>query len=485
MFLSDLENIYPQIKTHPYRQLAVNNFHRSNKELEQNTVFVAIRGTTWDGHTAIQEALNKGCSLVVCEHANIEHKKILIVKDTRLFYTQMAALFYQNSQQKLKMLAVTGTNGKTTVTYMTEHIWQQLNKNIAVIGTVDHHLGSYVWPTSLTSPDAKELHHRLQEFVEKQASACIIETSSHALAQDRVAAIDWSAAIFTNLSQDHLDYHNSMQEYFLAKAKLFTKYLLASNVKNKIAIINQDCEWGKKLIVSINNLGIKLKTYGKEEADLTFKIIKQSPSGMHISFVYQQAEKTVALPFFGEHNAYNAAAAMLSLLVEELNPLQGAELLTDSFRIPGRLERIVAAKDVFVFVDYAHSPDALEQVLSFLQQVKTRRLLTVFGCGGDRDKAKRPLMARVAEIYSDYMVLTADNPRSEEPLAIIDDMKRGLSSTAYEVIADRKEAICKTLQQAKSGDIVLIAGKGHENYQEIKGKRVFFSDQAAVEEFYK
>tara|TARA_B100001248_G_scaffold259303_1_gene245105 strand:+ start:1354 stop:2802 length:1449 start_codon:yes stop_codon:yes gene_type:complete len=481
MQLMDLQNDFPEIQNHPLRNLKIENFSRSNEDFNQHTVFVAIKGNRWDGHSAIGEALANKVPLVVCENTDEQDQRILKVKNSRKFYAHLASLYYGDLSKSMPMIGVTGTNGKTTVAYMIESLWSKLGQPIGLIGTIDHHFQNKVWESSLTSPDAKGLHHRLCDFADAGARGVVMEASSHAIEQDRLAAIDWDACVFTNLSQDHLDYHLTMENYFQAKAKLFLQGLKASAKKNPIAILNQDDTYVQRLLKSPD---LPIRSFGKHGAQLSFQILQQSLDGMSLRWTYEGKSREISYSLFGEHNAYNLAAALLTAEVLQHQPLEVAEQLSTGVRVPGRLERVNNPQGIYVFIDYAHTPDALENVLSFLKTVSGQgKIFSVYGCGGERDKQKRPLMASAGEKYADHLILTSDNPRGEEPAKILEDMQKGLKQPAT-IIEDRSTAIHHALSQAKAGDIVLIAGKGHEQYQEIAGKRLKFSDKQQVLDYF-
>jgi UDP-N-acetylmuramoyl-L-alanyl-D-glutamate--2,6-diaminopimelate ligase len=385
-------------------------------------------------------------------------------------------------------MGITGTNGKTSVTYMVECILDYAKMPTGVIGTVNHRLRDKVWPTDMTTPDPVNLQKRLHQFHEEGASAVVMEVSSHALQQKRVDSVPFNAVVFTNLTRDHLDYHGTMEEYFKAKQRLFTDLLWKTNKSPCFAIINTDDRWGRQMRVADPAI---LWTYGNREGD--FKFFIQSMDFAKTVFKLQTpaGEAEIHLPMSGTHNVMNATAA-IALAIAAGVPLATCAKALEKFRgVPGRLETVPNNKDLAVFVDYAHTPDALENVLNSLIRVRedlksSAKIWTVFGCGGDRDKGKRPLMTQMALKYSDHVVLTSDNPRTEDPEQILKDMTDGLpAGEQYKIKkrTQRREAIQLAIESAKPGDVILIAGKGHEDYQIIGTTKHPFSDVEVAGEF--
>jgi UDP-N-acetylmuramoyl-L-alanyl-D-glutamate--2,6-diaminopimelate ligase len=348
------------------------------------------------------------------------------------------------------------------------------------MGTIDHHFENHKWPTTLTTPDAIQLEHRVSEMVQLGAKCLAFEVSSHALAQRRVDGVSFDIGIFTNLTRDHLDYHKDMEDYFHAKERLFFNVLQNSKKNRVFAIINTDDEWGTKL-----RLGPRVQkiSYGQRADDFRFKILKGDVAGTHFELIANREKHDGFLPMPGPHNVANAMAALAAASVLGVTIEQGLESLSQFPGVPGRLERVERRAPFAVFVDYAHTPDALENVVRTLRPL-TKDLCVLFGCGGDRDKGKRPLMLQTALNGSDQVVLTSDNPRTEDPMLIIEDSLRGVAfdPVRIHVEVDRKKAIEWALNRAKAGSVVLIAGKGHEDYQLIGSKKLAFSDQKVVRE---
>lgn len=475
----------------PAQEIEVTGVFNDARQVIPGSVFFAIPGSQVDGHSFIPDALAKGAVALVVENLTkvpVGFSGIVLqVPSSREALDLIASRFYLDPGQELFCVGVTGTNGKTSVTYMTEAILNAGKIPTGVIGTVNHHLGEKVWPSEMTTPDPIFLQRRLREFRADGAMAVAIEVSSHALDQKRVDSVPFNTVIFTNLTRDHLDYHLTMDKYFEAKQRLFTDLLWKTEKSPCFAIINTADKYGRRLRVAEPAV---LWTYGAKDSDLRYEILKMDFALTHFRVHTPRGQGEVRLPMSGVHNVMNALAALgaglsaglpLSLCITALEQFTG---------VPGRLQSVPNSKDLSVFVDYAHSPDALENVLVALNRVRenlqsSARIWTIFGCGGDRDKGKRPLMAQMALKYSNEVVVTSDNPRTEDPGAIIQDILVGVSGAdkgMVTVIEDRKEAIYKTIQRAQVGDVILIAGKGHEDYQIIGKEKFPFSDVKVAQE---
>jgi len=468
-------------------QRQVTSLCLDTKSVQAGSVFFAIKGHARDGHDLISEALEKGAIAVVCSDAEKVPKDfegpILQVQDVRSMASLMSARFYGFPSQKLKTVGVTGTNGKTSVTYLTEYLLNQSGMPTAVMGTIDHHLGEKKWPTDLTTPDPVSLQSRLRDFKNSSAEAVVMEVSSHALDQKRVEGVDFDVAVFTNLTRDHLDYHKTMKQYHEAKQRLFTDLMWKSQKNPTTAIVNIDDSFGRRMRVSEK---AELRTYGQSESDFQFKVQNFDWMGTRFELKTGDGNFEIQVPLLGVHNVYNTVAAMAVACAFNFE-IDQMILGLQSFKgIPGRLQKVpIASKQVFV--DYAHTPDALEKVLQMLCVTrksiqKKSQIWCVFGCGGDRDSGKRPLMAQIAEKYSDQVIITSDNPRTESPQRILADIEKGFSISNYKKIENRKEAIHYALQKSENDDVILIAGKGHEDYQIIGTEKTHFSDyEVAIE----
>lgn len=484
-----------------------------SRTVKSGDVYVAIRGKKSDGHDFLQTAVDRGAAaLIVEDKAKVPTNfsgPIYIVDDTRKTLSQLAAAFYYYPSRDLFTVAVTGTNGKTTTTHLVEAIFNHANKLTGVIGTINHHLGDKVWPTELTTPDSVMFQRRLREFQEEGAKAVALEASSIALTQARVENVDYDCAIFTNLSRDHLDYHASMEDYFHAKLRLFTDLLIKSSKDKRTAIINGDDSYGQKIVDALLDLESQLHRLGLLEIKgarrldiwrygldgknlLSAKIITQGFDGTKFHLTCPMGEQEFFLPLAGQHNVENAMGAIGAALAAGISLQTCAEALKKVRGVNGRLENIHNSRGINVFVDYAHTDDALQRAISALKKIRedaksNARIITVFGCGGDRDRGKRPLMMKAALANSDYVILTSDNPRTEDPRQIMGDALAGATEDErkHKVHSevDRKQAIHYALATANKGDVVIIAGKGHETYQQVGTQKFPFSDAEVVKEF--
>ena len=459
-----------------------------SQKVKKNSLFVAIKGQKTDGHNYLKQAIQKGAgALLVKNSQNIpRHFKGWIFKYRGL--PGLALLlneFYNFPSKKLFTIGVTGTNGKTSFCYLLEHIYQSCGWPTAVIGTVNQRFGKYKWPAPLTTPDPVELFNRLNDFVKKGAKAVVMELSSHALHQHRAKGVSFKALVFTNFSQDHLDYHKTMDNYFKAKKSLFLKACYQED-KNLFCLLNHDDKKGLELK---NRIQKPCWTFGKNpKADFFFKIKKQLSGKSVFDVKHQSKSSQYALAWPGEHNVYNAVSALACAQLTGFKAKDCAKALKSFKAPPGRLEHI-SQKPFSIFLDYAHSPTALKSALLALKsslldsKSKGGEIILVFGCGGDRDKSKRPKMAKLALKLADKVFLTSDNPRSENPQHIINHCLKGLredEKTKLTIELDRKTAIQKALKFAKKGDQVLIAGKGHEPFQIIGSKKIPFSDKTVA-----
>lgn len=491
-YFMNLQHLFSALAGVPenvFSHLEVSGLFNDARKVISGSVFVAIRGVKADGHSYIPDAIAKGVlALVVEDKSKVPESFkgiVLAVPNTREALDILAARYYGDPAQDLFCVGVTGTNGKTSVTYMVESILTFGKIPTGVIGTVNHHLGEKVWPSDMTTPDPIFLQKRLREFRDDGAQAVAMEVSSHALDQHRVDSIPFNTVIFTNLTRDHLDYHQTMENYFEAKQKLFTELLWRTTKVPSFAIINTDDKLGRRLQVADPAV---LWTYGSKDADFRYKIKRMDFALTHFQVDTPVGSADVHLPMSGAHNVMNSLAALAAGLSAGMPLALCCEALSQFTGVPGRLQSVPNAKNVSVFVDYAHSPDALENVLAALTKVRENlkaqsRIWTIFGCGGDRDKGKRPLMAQMALKYSDEVVITSDNPRTEDPQAIINDILTGVTDkNKAQVILDRKAAILETLQKVREGDVVLIAGKGHEDYQIIGTEKFPFSDVKIAEQ---
>lgn len=488
MFLKELlKDIYsgplPRGNFFP-RQLAIRGIGSDSRAVEKDSLFVALKGTRHDGAQFIDEAIKKGARVVAASHPPAEKRAdvfFLHVDDPHKFLYEVTRRFYGPLSSKVKSIGVTGTNGKTTTTYLIESILREAGKTCGVMGTVNYRIGKKILPSSgrgpkNTTPGLVENQQFLANLAEKDVEYCVMEVSSHGLDQGRVELIDFKSAVFTNLTSDHLDYHRTRENYFLAKARLFTNLSPRS-----VSVINVDDPYGLKLVSMTKSRVVK---YGiSSAAEVCAKDIKTGVYESHFTVRASGQSINVRTKLIGLHNVYNILAAVGVCLNEGIAPDVISRGIARLEHVPGRLERIESPKGFAVFIDYAHTEDALKNVLEALRKIGPRRIITVFGCGGDRDKTKRPKMGRVAGHLSDVVIVTNDNPRSEDPQSIISGIILGFSTGNYQVVADREKAIQTAIVMAGAGDIVLIAGKGHEDYQIFKDKTIAFNERKIVEKY--
>lgn len=433
----------------------------------------------------INDALNRGAVAVIVEQEVFLPPGVTWIRvcDSRKALAQLAACFYGYPSSKLRLIAVTGTNGKTTTTYLVKAVLEAAGRATGLLGTIGNRLGDRFLKAERTTPESLDLQFILHELVTLKARAAVMEVSSHALALHRVEGTEFDGAVFTNLTQDHLDFHRGMEDYFSSKGRLFTN--LAKGVKQggKYAVINGDDPYGIRMV---HLTPVPVITYGCSSAcQVRARNISLMPTGAACQVIWPEGAIDLKLRLTGMFNIYNALAAFAVALQEGINPVTAADALSQVSGVPGRFEQVHQGQPFAVIVDYAHTPDGLENILQAARQVTAGRLLVVFGCGGDRDRSKRPLMGQVAARLSDYSIITSDNPRSEEPEAIINDIIPGvekISGAPYRNIVDRCLAISTALTLARPGDTVVIAGKGHETYQIIKDKTLPFDDRQVARE---
>lgn len=457
---------------------AVESIAYDSRRVQRNGLFVALRGEKSDGHDFIDQAIEKGASVIVAERNPAAAGRVttVLVENTRPILADLAATFYGFPVRKLKMAAVTGTNGKTTTTFLIKHICENAGLRCGLIGTVRYEIADRVLPATRTTPESLDVQELLGQMVNAGCRAAAMEVSSHALAQERTRGLEWDVAVFTNLTQDHLDFHGTMENYFEAKSKLFRQLAEQEKKRKPIAIVNIDDRYGKQLLDKIDKR-IPVVTYGMgARADFRASNYRMEFGGTSYQLDARGKSYLVRVPLIGRFNVANSMAALAAANALGVGLREAVLSLSKSPQVPGRLESVPAKRQFRVFVDYAHTPDALLNVLKTLRELEPRRLLVVFGCGGDRDRQKRPLMAQVVDRNADFAIITSDNPRKEDPAAIMAEVEKGFRSDHYEKIVDRAEAIARAIEMAQPRDIVLIAGKGHENYQEFADHTVPFDD---------
>ena len=450
-----------------------------SRQVERDSLFVAVKGLTSDGHDYIGQAIAKGATAVVCEQLpeeQIDGVAYLQTEDSAGALGVIAANFYDNPADKLHLVGVTGTNGKTTTVTLLSQLFIKLGYTVGLLSTVENRINEKVLPARYTTPDAIELNRLLSEMVKAGCTHCFMEVSSHALIQKRVAGIRFKGGVFTNITHDHLDYHETFDAYIKAKKLLFDHL-----PKTAFALTNTD---DKRGAVMLQNTVASRRTFGfRFMADYKSRIINNTLQGLEL----EVEGRNVWFRLVGQFNAYNLLAAYAVAMELEEDPENTLMVLSELKAARGRFDVVDHQSSVTAIVDYAHTPDALENVLKAIGDFRTgnEQVITVVGCGGDRDKAKRPLMAQIAAEYSDKVIFTSDNPRTEDPLQILRDMEAGVSKSNYKktiTVADRREAIKTACSIAGKEDIILIAGKGHETYQEINGVKHPFDDREVVAE---
>ncbi|MFO7947963.1 MAG: UDP-N-acetylmuramoyl-L-alanyl-D-glutamate--2,6-diaminopimelate ligase [Armatimonadota bacterium] len=449
-----------------------------SRDVHPGSLFVAIEGYETDGHAYIADALENGAVAVVYENATFSDHipddiSGVTVPDSRRAAALIADRFWDHPSGELQIAAVTGTNGKTTCVHLLDSIFRAAGHKTGTIGTLGWTIGDESYPGDRTTPDAVELQKIFAEMTERGATHAAMEVTSHALDLDRTYGTTFAAAVFTNLSQDHLDWHQTMVDYFASKMVLFTDYTRFA--PDMVGAVNIDDAWGVQVA---EDAECSVTTYGmKKKADVSATGVCLSPDSTTFTLHTPAGSTETHLQLVGLFNVYNAlsAAACCHAMGFSLQELAGG--LSSAPPVPGRLEQVRAGQDFTVLVDYAHTPEALKNVLEVCRTLNPTRLICVFGCGGDRDTSKRPKMGNIATKLSDITIITSDNPRSEDPADIIAHIEMGARASEYEVEVDRRAAIEKACQIAKSGDIVLIAGKGHETYQEFADGRIDFDDR--------
>ncbi len=461
----------------------VSGLEYDSRRVKPGYAFMAMRGEASDGNTFIDKAIAAGAVAIVSDSASEKPRPGIAwaqVQHGRRALARLSANFYGRPAERLASTGITGTNGKSTTAFLLEAIFSAANRKSALVGTIEYHVAGKILPAPHTTPEALDLNRILAEALGDGATEAVMEVSSHALAQERVYGIPFDVAVFTNLTRDHLDYHHTMEAYFSAKRILFEG---CGTDPPRVAVLNAEDESGQNLGKISKKLGCEILTYGLMSGDLRAEKIDIRPRGTRFDLLTPDAVVPVFSPLLGKVNVYNILAAAGAAYARGCKPNAIAEGIARLQRVPGRFERVDCKQPFTIVVDYAHTDDALRNLTSlareFVQQARQKgRVVTVFGCGGDRDRAKRPLMGEAAGRGSDFVVLTSDNPRSEDPLAIINDAMVGLqrSGTAYQVEPDRRTAIALAIREARPGDIVLIAGKGHEKVQVARDTSVPFDD---------
>lgn len=444
----------------------------NSREVKEGFAFICINGTNVDGHQFAKTALEMGASVIVCER-DLGLSNQVVVDDTHAVYAEMSANWFHNPADKLKLVGVTGTNGKTSVVYMLKSILEANGDKVGVIGTIQNMVGDRVVSANNTTPGAYELNSLFAQMVDEGCKYAVMEVSSHALDQKRVHNLNFEVAAFTNLTQDHLDYHITMDNYFDAKCKLFGMC--------KTAVVNIDDAYGKLLA---DKLDKKVVSYAVKQDSSTFtaKDVTYRPDSVKYQMVGYNFINKITVGTGGKFTVYNSMCAVACALELGISMSVITNALSEMHGVKGRAEVVPTNKDFTVIIDYAHTPDGLENILSTFKEFRESRLVVVFGCGGDRDKTKRPIMGEIAARLADFIIVTSDNPRSEEPLSIIDDIVAGMncSKKKYKIIENRAEAVKFAIETAEKNDIIVLAGKGHETYQILSTGKIHLDEREIV-----
>ncbi|WP_316569038.1 UDP-N-acetylmuramoyl-L-alanyl-D-glutamate--2,6-diaminopimelate ligase [Neobacillus sp. YIM B06451] len=457
----------------------ISSVEDSHSKVRNGSLFICIKGFSADGHDFAAEAVQKGAVAIVAQRELDVPVPVYIVRDTSRAKAILADAFYGHPSHGIHLTGITGTNGKTTTSHLIEQIFSDSGLKTGLIGTMYTKVGDRKFEVKNTTPESLTLQKTFRLMADEGVTHAVMEVSSHALDYGRVHGTDFNVAVFTNLTQDHLDYHKTMDKYRQAKSLLFSQLGNAySDTSPKFAVINADDPAAQEFIRATAAF---ILTYGiDEKADIMAKNIRLTPQGTTFTVEIAGEPYSVSMKQVGKFNVYNALAAIGAALASGITPEIAISSLERIEGVAGRFETVDAGQDFSIIVDYAHTPDSLENVLKTIREFAKKDIYVLAGCGGDRDRAKRPLMARIACEYGTHPIFTSDNPRSEDPEAILRDMEEGVKGRNYKVIPDRKEAIEYAVGSAQSGDIILIAGKGHETYQEIKGVKYDFDDRVCA-----
>lgn len=473
-----LSELLVNINTHStYKDVEISDVTDKSNEISEGCVFVCIKGARFDGHSVAAEAVNKGAAAVVVERdMGVENQ--ILVENTRDAYSRICSAFYGNPANELKLIGVTGTNGKTTTTFLIKNVFDFLGIKTGLIGTVKNITGDREYVSSLTTPDSKDLQALYREMVDSGCEYCIMEVSSQALSQGRVDGCHFDIALFTNLTQDHLDYHGTFENYAKAKRKLFEI--------SDTAIINIDDEYALKMV---EGLPCEVLTFAveKEGSDFSAKNVKCFADSVQYELLTPDNIGRINIKIPGHFTVYNSMGAAACAIKAGADFNKVLEAVSGSKGVPGRVEVVPVNTNYTVLIDYAHSPDGLENVISSIRETTQGRIITVFGCGGDRDKTKRPKMGKIVGDLSDVAVVTSDNPRSEDPALIIEDILAGMTECKAKIqtLESRTDAIKYAMSIAKAGDVVLLAGKGHETYQILNTGKIHYDEREIIADILK
>lgn len=475
MKLSELlKNI---VTTSEYTDREVKDITDKSSEITPDCVFVCIKGAHFDGHSVAEKAMKDGAAAVVVER-DLGIANQILVENTRDAYSRLCAAFYGDPADRLKLIGVTGTNGKTTTTFLIKNVFDALGIKTGLIGTVKNITGDREYTASLTTPDSKELQALYREMVDSGCEYCIMEVSSQALAQGRVDGCHFDLALFTNLTQDHLDYHGDFENYAKAKKKLFEIC--------DTAIINADDGYAQYMVEGLDCKVVRFAV-NAEQSDYKAKNIKCYADSVRYELLTPDSIGRVSIKIPGHFTVYNSMGAAVCALQAGAPLDRVLEAISNSKGVPGRVEVLDTNTDYTILIDYAHSPDGLENVISSIRETTEGRVITVFGCGGDRDKTKRPKMGKIVGDLADVAVVTSDNPRSENPSLIIKDILAGMTDCKAKIdtVEDRTQAIKHAMSIAKAGDVIILAGKGHETYQILNTGKIHYDEREVVAEILK
>lgn len=485
--LKELITLLPEAAVRGKSDILISDIAHDSRQVKAGTLFVCLPGVKVDGHDFIQQAREHGAvAVLVQKDIDIEGLTVIKVPDTRIAMQLIVPDFFDYPGKKLRMIGVTGTNGKTTTTYIIRSILKKAGFKVGVVGTIQIMIGEKILPIKNTTPDVIDLQATLAKMVESGMDYVVMEVSSHALALGRVAGCEFDVGVFTNMTRDHLDFHGTFENYLEAKVKLFEMLGRSDAVKQgKTAVVNADDPVAGAILKKAK---CKQLTYGIENpAQLKAEDIDIQPAGANFTIVTSEEKIPLELNITGNFNIYNTLAAVGAALAENIDYKVIKDALQEFKSVPGRFELVDAGQPFSVIVDYAHTPDGLENILKTARQFAKRRIIAVFGCGGDRDRTKRPIMGKLAAEYADIVIATSDNPRTEDPETILQEIEVGIkegltSGKVYKKIADRRQAIHTAVELAEREDIVIIAGKGHETYQILKDKTIDFDDRKVARE---
>lgn len=459
--------------------LEIRAIQYDSREVKDGDLFVCIEGYSTDGHKYVASAVKNGASVVICNKdlGNVPECTVIKVEDSRKVLAVAAANYYGRPADKIKVIGITGTNGKTTSTFMMKSILEAAGYKVGLVGTIANYIGEKKIPSERTTPESLELQKLFKDMVDAGVQYCVMEVSSHSLYLDRVYGVKFSQAIFTNLTRDHLDFHKTFENYYAAKLILF---------KNAVnSIVNIDDQYGEKVYGDI--LDKKIAYSIDKDSDLKGSDLHMHSRGVEFNITYENDTEHINLNIPGKYNVMNALGSAGACLKEGI-PLKTVKKgLEDMLCVPGRCEIVTQNYNLGyeVIVDYAHTPDGLENILKTAREFTKGKLISVFGCGGDRDNTKRPIMGKIGTELSDLAVITSDNPRTEDPMLIIDEITKGIEKDNYIVVENRREAIKKAMQMAEKDDVIVVAGKGHEDYQVLKDKTIHFDEREIIAEIVK